>query len=124
MLSRRADWPFFIRASISPTGSLKAMGPVSGLPARLHDAGQHSRRGELTQRQPRQFEFAIDAARAAAQLAAIAYTCRRGVARHLRKLQAGCETILRRQLRILRLLLQRGSLGGVLLHQPGAPLVL
>src|SRR5436853_534460 len=79
-LSRRADWPLRMRVSKSPTGSVIAMVYGLPLPARLHDAGQGARRGELTQRKARELELAIDRARAPGDRAPVAEARRRGEA--------------------------------------------
>src|SRR3954465_15350669 len=123
-LSRRADWPLRMRVSKSPTGSVIAMVYGLPLPARLHDAGQCARRGELTQREARELEFAIDRARPAGELAPVADARRRGVARQLRQLDAGCEAVLRGELVVHRHRLQPGALDGILLCHLHAPLVL
>src|SRR4051812_17068145 len=123
-LSRRADWPLRMRVSKSPTGSVIAMVYGLPLPARLHDAGQSARRGELTQRKARELEFAIDRARPPGDRAPIADARRRGVARQLGKLEPGAEAILRRQLVVDRHRLQLGALAGILLRHLGAPVVL
>src|ERR1700760_3112481 len=101
-LSRRAAWPLRIRVSKSPTGSVIAMVYGLPLPARLHDAGQGARRGELTQRKARELELAIDRTRPAGDLAPVADARRRGVARQLRQLEAGGEAILRGELVVHR----------------------
>src|SRR5215510_9314889 len=115
-LSRRADWPLRMRVSKSPTGSVIAMVYGLPLPARLHDAGQGAQRGQLTQRQPRKLELAIDRARPAGELAPVADARRRGVARQLRQLEAGREAILRGELVVHRHRLEPGALGGELLR--------
>src|SRR6185436_4707301 len=93
-LSRRADWPLRIRVSKSPTGSVIAMVYGLPLPARLHDAGQGTRRRQLTQRKARELELAIHGPRMARDLAPIADSRRRGVARQLGELEPRCEPIL------------------------------
>src|SRR5215472_2972830 len=109
-LSRCACWPLRMRASKSPTGSVIAMVYGPPLPARLHDAGQGAQRSELPQRQPRQLELAIHGPWAAGELAAVADTRRRGVARQLGELEPRAEALLRRQLVVHRHLLELGAL--------------
>src|SRR5882724_11486063 len=123
-LSRRAAWPLRIRVSKSPTGSVIAMVYGLPLPARLHDAGQSTRRRELTQRKARELELAIHRARPARDRASVANARRRRIARQLGQLEAGTEAIFRRQLVVDRHCLQRSTLDGVLLRHPGAPIVL
>src|SRR3954462_1732171 len=123
-LSRRAAWPLRIRVSKSPTGSVIAMVYGLPLPARLHDAGQGARRGELTQREARELELAIHRARPTGDGAPVADARRRGIARQLGELEPGAEAILRGQLVVHRHRLQLGALGGILLRHLGAPVVL
>src|SRR5678816_2896918 len=94
-LSRRADWPLRMRVSKSPTGSVIAMVYGLPLPARLHDAGQSPGRRQLTQREARELELAIDRARPAGDRAPVANARRRGIARQLGQLDAGIEPVLR-----------------------------
>src|SRR5579863_9045198 len=70
---------------------------LSPLPARLDHAGYLAGRGEVAQRDARELEFAVEAARTPGQLAAVADARRRGIARHLRQLEAGRELLLGRQ---------------------------
>src|SRR5580658_6604418 len=81
---------------MSPSGSVIDIS-ASPLPARLDHAGDLAGRGELAQRNARELEFAVVAARASGELAAVADARRRGVARHLRELEARREAVLGRQ---------------------------
>src|SRR5271169_4163965 len=112
-----------MRVSKSPTGSvIMVYGPP--LPARLHDAGQGARRGELSQSKARKLELAIHGPRTARELAAIADARRRRVARQLGELDARVEALLGRQLVVDRHRLQLGALGSVLLRHLDATVVL
>src|SRR3712207_1767016 len=77
---RRRCFALRMRVSISPRGSFMDMRP-SPLPARLHEAGDEALRPEFPERDARQAELAIDRARPARHLAAVADARRVRVAR-------------------------------------------
>src|SRR6266852_6662153 len=67
---------------------------LSPLPARLDHAGNLAGRGEFAQRDARELEFAVDAARTSGQLAAVADARRRRIARQLGQLEPRRELLL------------------------------
>src|SRR3954470_6685181 len=83
-----------IRAIRSPTGSFTCM--RSSLPARLHEAGNKALGAEFTERDARQLVLAIDRPRPAGDLATVAVTLRRRVARQLRHLHGRCKALFHR----------------------------
>src|SRR4026207_1769161 len=87
------------------------------LPARLPHAGQLTLQREVAQRDARDRELLVVAARPARDLAAPVEPGRARVARQLRELHLRLELVLDRRLRILERLTQRGALRGVLLDQ-------
>src|SRR5439155_1187995 len=88
--------------------------PFLPLPARLDHAGDLPGRGQVPQRDARQLELAIGAARPPAQRAAIAQAHRRAVARQLGQLEARGETLLQRQLLVAGGVLQAAAAGRLL----------
>src|SRR5262245_5350635 len=106
----------WMRAIMSPSGSFTAMGRPSS-PARLDQAGDQALRAEIPQRDARQLELAVVAARTARHLAAIADAGRRRVARQLGKLERGREPLLHRAVLVAGDLLQPGAPSGILLGQ-------
>src|SRR5258708_5556835 len=119
-----ADCAFRMRASISPMGSLIAISRIPPLPTRLDHAGDLPGRGQLAQRDARQLELPIVRPRAAGELATQADPVRRRVPRQLGELQARREPVLDRQRLVVRHCLQPRALGGELLRQLHAALVL
>src|SRR3982074_122965 len=85
-----------MRVSMSPIGSLIV---IAGLPspARFEHAGDLPGRGELANRDARQFELAVDAARPAGQRTAVAHPRLRAVARQFGELQLRLEALFRRR---------------------------
>src|SRR5262245_50925981 len=82
-----------MRVSKSPSGSF--IGSFS-LPARLGHAGDQALAGQLAQHVAAHLELAVVAARPARQLAAVANTRGRGVARQLGELESGARSLLAR----------------------------
>src|SRR5215470_6921484 len=80
----------WMRAIISPSGSLKAIARPS-LPARLQKARNHALRSELAQRDTAHLELAIIGLRAAGDDTAVVHPRRRRIARQLGELQRGRE---------------------------------
>src|SRR6185295_2282733 len=89
-----------MRAIMSPIGSLTAIAP--SLPARLHKAWNQAFRSELAQRDTAQAVLAVIAARAPAELTAIADARLGRVARQLGQLQGRRKTLFHRQLFVVR----------------------
>src|SRR5258708_25802006 len=100
-----------MRVSMSPRGSVIVMVGPPFLPARLDHARNLAGRSEFTERDPREFEFAIDRARTSGQLTTIADARRRRVARHLGELQPGGETLLLIHVHVVGDRLQTRALG-------------
>src|SRR5215472_16190252 len=90
-----------MRVNISPRGSLIVIKNLSS-PARLDHARDLPGRGELAHGDARQPEFAVDAARAAAERATVAHPGRRAVARQAGQLQLRLEAVLGRRVAIAR----------------------
>src|SRR5258707_10469814 len=105
-----------IRAIMSPSGSFTAMGRPSS-PARLHQARDQPLGAEVPQRDARQSELAIVAARPARDLAAIADAGRRRVARKLGQLERRREPLLHRAVLVAGNRLESGAPSGILLGQ-------
>src|SRR6056297_4054586 len=103
-----------MRVSISPIGSF--ISRVS-LPARFHHAGQLPGGAQVAQREPADFQLAVIGVRTPRELTAIVQARCRAVARQLRELQRGAETLLHRLRFVLDDLLERGPLLGVAVHQ-------
>src|SRR4030088_4887 len=80
----------------SPIGSLIVMAGLPS-PARFEHAGDLAGRGELADRDARQFELAVNAARPAGQRAAVADPRLRAVARQFGELQLRLEALFRRR---------------------------
>src|SRR5262245_42022470 len=97
--------------------------PSLRLPARLPHARQLTLQREVAQRDARDRELLVVAARAARELAAAVEPRRARVARQLRELRLRLELVVDRGLRILERLAQRAALRGVLLDQLLAALV-
>src|SRR5262245_45618913 len=91
-----------MRVSRSPSGSVIAMSHGPPLPTRLDHARDLAGRCKLSQRDARQLELAVDAARAAGQLTAIVLAHRRGVARQLGELEARRKALLHGQSFVIR----------------------
>src|SRR5215470_11510494 len=89
----------WMRAIISPSGSIMARPPS---PARLDQAGDQPLGAEVAQRDAGELVLAVDAARAARNLAAIANPGRRRVTRQLGKLQRRREPLFHRLGLVLR----------------------
>src|SRR5215212_5882762 len=68
------------------------------LPARLHEPGNQALGPEFTQRDAAELVLAIDRARTAGHLAAVANSGRRRIARHLGELQGRREALFHRLL--------------------------
>src|SRR3546814_9613051 len=122
-LSRRAFWPFRMRVSMSPRGSLNDMISIPPLPARLDHPRDLPGGGEFAQRDTRQFEFAVRAARPSGQLAPVALAHGCGVPRNLGQPQPGEGTLLERALLVIRDRLQALATAGPLLRQLRAILI-
>jgi hypothetical protein len=105
-----------MRVSISPRGSFKFI--RASFPARLDHAWDLALRSQIPERDAGNLELAIEAARAARQLATIAIPRRRGIARHRCKLDAGPEALLGRQAFVQRDRLQFPAPRRMLLRQP------
>src|SRR5579885_266583 len=114
-LAMPRTWPFLMRASRSPMGSVIAI--FFSLPARLRHARYLAEIGKFPQRDARQFQLAIVALRPARQFAAMVNACLRRIARKLRKLQPRVEPLFGGDVHVFRLGLQRGAPGGILRHQ-------
>src|SRR5262245_6604861 len=71
-------------------------------PARFHEAWYQPLGAELAQCNPAELELAVIGARPSRHLAAIANTGRGGIARQLRKLERGRETLLHRLILVAR----------------------
>src|SRR6058998_955510 len=97
--------------------------PPPLLPARLAHARQLALEREVAQRDARDRELLVVAARAARDLTAPVEPGRARVARQLRELRLRLELVVDRRLGILEHLAQRGALRGVLLDQLLAALV-
>src|SRR5271154_3465602 len=95
----RARCPLRIRVSMSPRGSLIVM-RILPLPARLDQARDLSGRGQFANRDPRQPELAVIAARPPGQLATVADARRRAVPRQARELQLRFKTLFGRRLAV------------------------
>src|SRR6187431_2427925 len=87
-------WALLMRAIRSPIGSFTGMRCSS--PARLQQAGNEALGAELAQRDARQLVLAIDRARPAGDLAAVAVADRRRVARQFGKLQGRRKSLFHR----------------------------
>src|SRR6202008_987849 len=111
-----------MRAIMSPIGSFTAIAPSS--PARLHKARDEALGAKLAQCDTAQAMLAVIRARAAAELAAVAYARLRGITRHFSKLQRSGKTLLHRQLLVLRDCLELRAPVGKLLCHPPPPVVL
>src|SRR5215470_5895522 len=110
-----------MRAIMSPSGSI--IGATS-LPARLDQARDQPAGTEIAQRDARHLELAIEAARPAGELAAIADAARRRVARQLRELERRREPLLHRLALVARDRFQPGAPARILLAQLAPPVVL
>src|SRR5262245_37356852 len=113
----------WIRAIMSPSGSFTLI-LRSSLPARLEQAGDQPLRAQLPQRDARELELAVVAARPARKLAAIAHPVGRRVARQLRKLECGGEPLLHRLGLVARNGLQPRPPAGKFLAQLAPAIVL
>src|SRR3954447_1636610 len=116
--------PLRMRVSMSPSGSLIAIGAFPLLPARLDHARDLAVRGQLAQRDPRQTELPVVGPRPPGDHAAVADPHPRAVAGHRRQLEGRLEALLRLARAVHHDLLQLGPLRGVALHQDLAVLVL
>src|ERR1700759_1504289 len=96
----------------------------SSLPARLHEPGNQALGAEFTQRDAAELVLAIDRARTAGHLAAVADPGRRRIARHLGKLQRRRETLFHRLLLVGDDGLQLRARGRGVLGHPLAPGIL
>src|SRR5271169_6792278 len=119
----RARCPLRIRVSMSPNGSLIVIAGIL-LPARLEHAWDLPRGGKLAQRNPRQLELPVKAARPAGQGAAVAHPRRRAVARQQCELELRCKTLLGRRGSVDRDLLEPSPSGGDLLGEFDPPGIL
>src|SRR5688500_6515888 len=111
-----------MRVSMSPSGSF--INISSSSPARLHQARDLAAIAHGAQGDTAHLELAVEAARPAGHLAAVAETGRRRVPRQLGKLQPRREAVLLAQALVYRRRLQPRALGRILLGKPHAPLVL
>src|SRR6476646_1194523 len=111
-----------MRVKRSPSGSFTDM--RSSLPARLHEAGDHSLRPEFAQRNAAHLELAIVGARPTRGLATIAHAAFRGVARQLGKLERRGKTLLHRGVLVARDFSQPVAPSRVLIGELCPPLVL
>src|SRR5580704_13226642 len=112
-----------MRVNKSPIGSFTAIAR-SSLPARLHEARDQPLRAKLTQRNARKLMLAIEAARPAGYLAAIADAGSGRVAWQLRKLQRRCKPLFHRLVLVAGNCLEPRSPAGILLGHSAAPVVL
>src|SRR6185312_9733979 len=96
----------------------------SSLPARLDQARHEAGGAKIAHRDTRHAKFAVIGARTPRDLAAVADTRGRRVARHRRQLQLRLEALLDRQLLVHDDGLQLLALGRVTLHERAAVLVL
>src|ERR1043165_4696327 len=119
----RARCPLRMRVSMSPSGSLIVMARLLS-PVRLQHARDLVRRCQFPHRDARQFELAVNTARAAGQRTAVANASLRAVARQLGQLQLRLETLLRRRVAIARDRLQPLAARVIALGELGAPVVL
>src|SRR5215813_9101268 len=110
-----------MRAIMSPSGSFIC--PTS-LPARLDQPRDQPLGAEVPQRDARELVLAIEAARPARDLAAIADTGGRGVARQLGELERGREALLHRLALVARDRLKPRAPARILLAQLAPPRVL
>src|SRR5690606_23449159 len=94
------------------------------LPARLNEAGNLPGIAELAQRDTAHPDLAVIGARTAGDLAAVADTDRRRVARQLSQLQLSSETLLEAELAVAGNGLETGALRSHLLHHLLALVVL
>src|SRR6266545_1123691 len=90
-----------MRVIMSPIGSFIAI-VRSSSPARLHEAGNEALGAEFPERDAAHLELAVEAARTARHLAAIADAGGRSVARQLGELQGGGEPLLHRLVLVAR----------------------
>src|SRR5690349_2649898 len=114
-LERRRIWALRMRVMRSPTGSFRFISVPS--PARLDHARDLTVGGQFAERDARELELAIEAARTARQLAAIADARGRRVARQLRELEARCVTLFQRQIFVERSRFQLDAAVSELLRQ-------
>src|SRR5271166_2602510 len=112
-----------MRERRSPSGSFMDIVRAS-LPTRLEQTGDQPLGAELPQRDARQFVLAVIAARPAGQLAAIANTRGRGVARQLGELQRSGKTLLHRFGLIASDRFEPRAPAGIFLRHAAAPVVL
>src|SRR6056297_4006019 len=103
-----------MRVSISPIGSF--ISRVS-LPARFHHAGQLPGGAQVAQRDPADFQLAVIGVRTPRKLTAVVQARGRAVARQLRELEGGAETLFHRLVLIVDDLFERGTLLGVTIYQ-------
>src|SRR5271165_1956781 len=94
-LPRLRIWALRMRVSMSPRGSFIAMILVSS-PARLDEARDHAPVAQLAHGDARHLHLAVEAARPARHLAAVAHADDRAVAGQRREPQARLETLLHR----------------------------
>src|SRR5574341_1688522 len=113
----------WVRAIRSLSGSFKAIARCS-LPARLEKARDQALGAEIPKRNTGKLVLAIEAARPARHLAAVADAGGRGVARQLRELERRREPLLHRLRLVVRYLFEPGAPAGILLGQPPPPAVL
>src|SRR5579862_6321075 len=110
-----------MRVSRSAMGSVMLMRQSS--PARLREAGDLPTARDLADLHPRQPEFAVHAARAPGDGAAVALPRGAGVARLSLQLSLCRRALLGRRLGAADQLLQLRALRRVLFHDPGATLL-
>src|SRR5690606_21872366 len=122
-VSRRRICALRMRVSISAIGSLRLI-PCVSLPARLDHAGHLPEVPQLAQSDTAQLELAIVAARTAGELAAVAHTARRRIARQLGQLELGSEALLDGNRLVHRDFLELAALAGKLLGKLDAAVVL
>src|SRR5690606_30678690 len=112
-----------MRVSMSPRGSVMTICRVS-LPARLDEARDEPGGAEIAKGDARHLQLAVEAARAAGDLAAVADARRRRIAGQLGQLELGLEALLKGQALVAGDRLQLPPPGGVTGGQLAAPLVL
>src|SRR5262245_39897234 len=111
-----------MRVSMSPSGSFISIFDSS--PARLDHAGPLALVAHPAERDAAHLELAVEGTRTARHLATVAHARRRRIARQLGELQPRRKAVLVAKIRIGRRRLQFRALGGVLLSQPLAAVIL
>src|SRR5215831_19099608 len=110
-----------MRAIISPSGSFICS---TSLPARLDQARDQPLGAEVPQRDARKLVLAVVAARPPGQLAAVAHTRRRRVARKLGELERRGKPLLHRLVLVARNRLEPRTPARIFLAQLAPPIIL